>query len=107
MESNTAPRRFLWLGVFAVSMGFLEAIVVVYLRELYYPEGFSFPLNEIPPRILGTEIMREACTLVMLASVAALAGRDKYTRLSCFLFIFGIWDIFYYAGLKLLLGWPP
>ncbi|MCK7540484.1 MAG: hypothetical protein MZV63_61130 [Marinilabiliales bacterium] len=35
--------RFFWLAVFAVAMGFLEGIVVVYLRELYYPEGFDFP----------------------------------------------------------------
>ena len=33
-------QRFLWLAVFAVAMGFLEGIVVVYLRELYYPDGF-------------------------------------------------------------------
>ena len=26
--------------VFAIAMGYLEAAVVVYLRELYYPEGF-------------------------------------------------------------------
>ena len=31
------------LIIFAVSMGFLEAIVVVYIRELYYPDGFRFP----------------------------------------------------------------
>ena len=26
--------------IFAVAMGYLEAAVVVYLRELYYPSGF-------------------------------------------------------------------
>ena len=35
-------RRLHWLTLYAVAMGFLEAVVVVYLRELYYPEGFAF-----------------------------------------------------------------
>jgi hypothetical protein len=100
-------RPLLWLGIFAVAMGVLEAIVVVYLRELFYPMGFSFPLNPIPPRILYTEILREACTIVMLLSVAAVISRDIHLRLSYFLFAFGVWDIFYYLGLKQILGWPP
>ena len=36
------------LFIFAVAMGFLEAIVAVYVRELYYPEGFAFPLSALP-----------------------------------------------------------
>lgn len=111
MDSTTSEsisyRPFLWLGIFAVAMGIMEAIVVVYLRELYYPTGFSFPLNPIPPRILYTEILREACTIVMLLSVAAVISRNIHLRLSYFLFTFGVWDIFYYIGLKKLLGWPP
>lgn len=99
--------KFIWLGLFAVAMGFLEAIVVVYLRELYYPGGFRFPLAGIPPKILFIETLREACTLLMLFSLAAVAGRGFYGGLSCFLLVFGIWDIFYYVGLKVLLGWPP
>jgi hypothetical protein len=107
MNNNSGSRTFLLLGVFAVAMGFLEAIVVVYLRELYYPSGFGFPLTSIPARILLAEILREACTIVMLVSLAAVAGRGTYMRLSYFLYVFGVWDVFYYIGLKLLLGWPP
>ncbi|MGA2506072.1 MAG: hypothetical protein ABSF80_01170 [Chitinispirillaceae bacterium] len=33
--------------LFAVARGFLELVVVVYLREIYYPEGFRFPLQII------------------------------------------------------------
>ena len=29
----------------AVAMRYLEAAVVVYLRAIHYPEGFSFPLK--------------------------------------------------------------
>ncbi|MDX9903391.1 MAG: hypothetical protein RB288_04865 [Bacteroidales bacterium] len=98
--------RFLWLAVFAVAMGFLEAIVVVYLRELYYPEGFAFPLKLMSPDLVAIEWIREIATLVMLAGVGIIAGRNNLQRLWYALFAFGVWDIFYYVALKLLIGWP-
>ena len=36
-------KTFWLLTWFAVSMAYLEAAVVIYLRELYYPDGFHFP----------------------------------------------------------------
>ncbi len=98
--------QYLPLIIFAVSMGFLEAIVVVYIREIYYPDGFQFPLKELPPRLIIIEWIREISTLLMLGSVAWISGRTFLKRLSVFLFIFGIWDIIYYAGLKIFLDWP-
>lgn len=98
--------RFLWLAVFAVAMGFLEAIVVVYLRELYYPEGFDFPLKLMSPDLVTIEWIREIATLVMLAGVGIIAGRNNLQRLWYALFAFGVWDIFYYVALKMLIGWP-
>ncbi len=95
-----------WLILFATAMGFLEAIVVVYVRELYYPNGFIFPLKILPPTIVLIELVREACTLVMLLSVAALIVKPYLRRLAVFLFLFGVWDIVYYVGLKLFLNWP-
>ncbi len=84
-------------------MGFLEAAVVVYLRELYYPEGFAFPLKQLAPNVLLIEYLREISTIIMLFSIGYIAGRKFYDRLSFFLLSFGIWDIFYYVWLKLLL----
>ena len=98
--------RFLWLAVFAVAMGFLEAIVVVYLRELYYPEGFGFPLKLMSPDLVTIEWIREIATLVMLAGVGIITGRNNLQRLWYALFAFGVWDIIYYVALKLLIGWP-
>jgi hypothetical protein len=87
-------------------MAFLESAVVVYLRELYYPEGFSFPLVIIKGRVALTEVLREAATLVMLLSIGILAGQSFASRFAWFLYTFAIWDIFYYIFLKLLLNWP-
>ncbi len=94
------------LFIFAVAMGFLEAIVVVYIRELYYPEGFAFPLKLMKSTFIGTEMVRELCTLFMLWAVAYVTGKSFMRRLAAFLFLFGVWDIFYYLALWLFLGWP-
>ena len=77
------------LILFAISFGYVEAAVVVYLRTLYEPlrrplasdgaEGELFPLitqdrlRTQPPaisRLLPAEVGREAATLLMLALVA-------------------------------------
>jgi hypothetical protein len=99
-------KRFTQLFIFALAMGLLEAIVVVYARELYYPEGFQFPLTLLPEKIIYIEYLREITTMVMLVCIGIVAGHTKLQRFSFFLFAFGVWDIFYYTGLKLLLNWP-
>jgi len=99
-------KKIFWLGLFGIAMGLLEAAVVIYLRELYYPAGFSFPLVAISPRLLAVETLREISTIVMLVSIAWISGENFHKRLAVFLFEFAVWDIFYYVFLKALLGWP-
>jgi len=99
-------RLFVWMTVFFVAMAFLESAVVVYLRALYYPEGFDFPLVPMAGTLVITEIWREAATLIMLLVPAALVTRSAVERFAWFCFGFGIWDIFYYVWLKVLLDWP-
>jgi hypothetical protein len=94
------------LVIFAIAMGCLEAAVVVYLRELYYPSGFHFPITIITDRIAFVEIGRESATIVMLAVPAFLAARGFYGRFAAFSLMFGVWDIVYYVALKLTLDWP-
>jgi hypothetical protein len=109
MSDKKTPiyRMFMLTGLLAIAMGFLEAIVVVYLRELYYPKGFSFPLQTIPAGILSIELIREICTMVMLLIIALIAGKNKLQKFAWFIYCFAVWDIFYYLGLKLFLNWPP
>lgn len=97
---------FIWVTIFAIAMGYLESVVVVYLREIYYPDGFAFPLKIMDEHIALIEILREFATLVMLGAVGFIAGRSKLEKFGLFIFTFGIWDIFYYIFLKLLIGWP-
>ncbi len=95
-----------WITAFAVSMGFLEAAVVVYLRAVAYPHGFGFPLMALDPNLVVTELLREAATMVMLLAPGALITRKRLERFAWFCWTFAVWDIFYYVFLKLLLGWP-
>jgi len=92
--------------IFAAAMAYVEAAVVVYLRELFYPDGFSLPLKVIPDRYLTVELFRELATLIMLSAVAGLAGKRPWERFGYFLILFGVWDIFYYIWLAATLGWP-
>lgn len=99
-------QKLVYVSIFAIAMGLLEAIVVVYLREIYYPNGFDFPLAITSPRIFLAELSREACTLIMLLSIALLASQNPLQRFAYFLFSFAVWDLVYYLGLKIFLNWP-
>ena len=110
---GTTLKRFCIVVVFAVAFAYFEAAVVVYLREIFYPDGFTFPLTEfgigISPlwrRLLITEIGREAASMVLILAAAWLFGRNLQQRFAYFMVIFAIWDIFYYVWLKVLLNWP-
>jgi len=113
------------LLLFGISFGYLEAAVVVYLRVIYdpirqriHPErqpNDLFPLitqdqllaagpeNE---RRLIIEIGREAATIAMLAAFALAVGRNFSERMAAFAVAFGLWDISFYAFLKIMIHWP-
>lgn len=99
-------KRLLLLVAFALAMGYLEAAVVVYLRQLYYPQGFAFPMKQIPASLALIELVREAATIVMILTLAFIFERTPRARLIAFMLIFGIWDISYYVWLKATVNWP-
>ena len=99
-------KLLLWVTVFSVAMGMLESSVVIYLREMYYPSGFQFPLKVTSYTIAVTEFFRELATLIMLLGIGMLVGRNKQERFAWFIYSFAIWDIFYYVFLYLIINWP-
>ena len=105
-ETSNLKRLLLWLTLFSIAMGYLETSVVVYLRAIYYPNGFTFPMANMSPAIALTELGREAATIIMLAGIGIVAGKNSTQRFAWFIYCFAIWDIFYYVFLKLLLNWP-
>jgi hypothetical protein len=106
MRQPSVTRQITRVFIFGAAFAFVEASVVVYLRALYYPEGFSFPLKMLDRSILSVELAREAATIVMLIAVGLLAGRHRWEKFSYFMIAFGVWDIFYYVWLYVALGWP-
>lgn len=100
--------RKLWpVGFLALAMAYAEAAVVVYLRRLF---GIEDLVRDVPPLdrlVVQVEVGREAATLLILLAAGWAAGRTLQARLGFACFAFGLWDIFYYAWLKVLLGWPP
>lgn len=103
---RSVEKTLIVVSLFAIAMGLLESAVVIYLRDILYPGGFEFPLNPMRPDLVWTEILRELATLVMLLGVGILAGRNLAERFAWFLYSFAVWDIFYYAFLRVLIGWP-
>ncbi len=106
MNLSPARRNLLWVSLFGMAFAFVESSVVVYLRAIYYPGGFTFPLKLIAPHHLVVELTREAATIIMLAAVGILAGTKAWEKFAYFLVAFGVWDIFYYVWLKVILDWP-
>jgi hypothetical protein len=105
MMTSTA-KNCIAIIIFCVAMAALESAVVVYLRALYYSDGFTVALRLIDEKILGVEIVRELATLIMLIGVAYLAGKNRYDRFAYFLLSFAVWDVFYYVWLKVFINWP-
>jgi hypothetical protein len=101
--------RLAAVTVWAIAFAFVEAMVVFYLRKLF---GLQYHLTSLPavfhfPRAyLPHEQAREAATMVMLLAVGFLAGRTWWQRFAFWLLAFGVWDIFYYVWLWVLLRWP-
>lgn len=99
--------KVLLVIAFALAMGYLEAAVVVYLRDLFYPGGFTFPITGMDLHHAVVELGREAATIVMLLAVAFIAEKSRRGRFACFMLLFGVWDLAYYLFLWVTISWPP
>jgi hypothetical protein len=107
-------KTLIYAGAFAAAFGFVEATTVDYLRgnipDLQSLQA-TMPANVdavhvLPERLLKTETFREAATIIMLIAVPCLAAARARERWALFLWCFAIWDIVYYAGLRVTIGWP-
>ena len=112
-----------WWTVFAAAFGYVEALVVVYVRRLtgiapgldYQQVWAARHLAWNGPAIIAemsrlgiyqTETTREFASLLLLFGPACAAGRTGRERLGLFLLTFAVWDETYYLWLKLWTGFP-
>ncbi len=116
-------KTLLWWALYAAAFGYVEALVVVYIRRLGgMPPGQDYPhiwasrglawkgaaiIDEMRRLgVYGTEYGREIATLLLLLGPAMAAGRSGRERLGLYLFTFAVWDETFYFWLKLWTGFP-
>src|SRR3989441_3814993 len=99
--------RWLVVVVFAIAMAWVEAASVYYIRAMV-DRIDPYQNHPLPIRgVLGqVELVREAATLVMLATLGMLAGRTRRAQAGYTAIAFGVWDIFYYVFLRVICDWP-
>jgi hypothetical protein len=106
MSNRVQIVRIGWGAIFAIAMAYLEAAVVVYLRKVY---GITDLISSVPAfdsQIGMIELGRELATLIMLFAVGWAVGSNFRSRAGYAIFAFGLWDIFYYIWLRVMIGWP-
>ena len=112
MEGRHVLGPYTGLWIFAVAFGLMEAVVVVYIREILdMQSGILFPFPQHPDLsrnwILQIEAYRELATLLAIVPPAYLFGNRLFERFLAFGIIFGLWDLSYYGFLWVILDWPP
>jgi len=124
-QSASLWRTLAALTLFGIAFGYVEAAVVVYMRAAYEPRHQRLYPSRAPGDLLPfiplerltvegaevvnwpkTELLREVATLVMLAGAALAVARNGRQWFAAFVLVFGLWDVFYYVFLKVLLDWP-
>jgi len=99
--------RWAIVVIFAIAMAWVEAASVLYIRALVDRiEPYQADPLPLHGALGEVELWREAATLVMIATLGALAGRTWRRRAGYAALAFGVWDIFYYVFLRLMSGWP-
>src|SRR5258708_24185629 len=110
-------------GVFAGAFGFLEAVVVVYLRAAAgLLPGYQGTLSDVirlsgdfyqqspgitqfPQSLLTLEVFRETATILMLLSVAFLSSAKSSVRAAAFLWAFSLSDVIFLPPLFASVRW--
>ena len=107
------PRNWMWVVIFAIAFAWVEGSVVVYLREIYFDGSFYFPVvteweegKFVVDKLTRIELGREIATLLMLVAVGCAAGENALQKFCFFMIAFGIWDIFFYIWLWVMVRWP-
>ena len=111
--ANPALGQWLWVIIFSVAFAWVESSVVVYLREIFFDGGFGFPLvvkweggKHVVNPLVRIEFGREIATIIMLIAIGWTAGKNSFQKFCYFMIAFGLWDIFYYVWLYVMIGWP-
>jgi len=112
-NDNPVLTCWIWVVIFAIAFAWVESAVVVYLRKIFFEGEFSFPLlvkwedgKHVVDPLVRIEFGREIATIIMLVAVGWVAGKNRFQKFCFFMIAFGVWDIFYYIWLYVMVSWP-
>ncbi|MBW2061940.1 MAG: hypothetical protein JRI95_10315 [Deltaproteobacteria bacterium] len=104
---------WIWVVIFGIAFAWVESAAVVYLREIYFNGSFEFPIvtvwedgRRVVDELGRIEFGREVATIIILAAVGCITGRNALQKFCFFIIAFGVWDIFYYIWLRVMIDWP-
>ena len=86
-NSKSYYTKLLYTFLFAAAFGYVEAMIVVYLREIYYPDGFTFDLYAYRQREFTEAVIGDLARVGIKTNSKAdlLAGNFSIFEINLFL----------------------
>jgi hypothetical protein len=111
--------RLLFYTLIGIALGWWEAVVVVYIREILMnisPDITKITISQLLKPLMVTgerkfslifvERTREIAPIFIIFSISLFSEKRIIKKLATFFWIFAIWDLTYYLTLKILINWP-
>lgn len=94
-----------------IAMAYIDALASFYVRGMIQAghEGAEFAtgaVQEMPQRIISLELTRQAAFVLVLLTVAIVAGRNGLQQAGSFIFCVGAWIVLRYIAIRALTDWP-
>jgi hypothetical protein len=107
----TVLSYLLALAALCIAVGYVDAVTTFYVRGMLQVAqeggGFAQAVTEaMPPRIVALEQTRQAATVLVLVTVAVVAGRNLQQQFGTALYVLGGWVVFRYAAIRTITDWP-
>ena len=99
------------LTALCVALGYVDAVATFYVRGTLEvaQEGGDFArasVEAMPARTVALEQTRQAATVLVLITVAVVAGRNALQQWGTFAFTLGSWQVLRYAAIRTITNWP-
>ncbi len=99
------------LAALCIALGYVDAVATFYMRGTLdvAQEGADFAraaVEAMPARTVALEQTRLAATLLLLITVAVIAGRNALQQWGTFVCALGSWTVLRYAAMRTITDWP-
>ncbi len=99
------------LTALCVALSYVDAVATVHARAAgpIDAAGATFTpgaLEELTPREIALEQTRQAAIVLLLITIAFIAGRNGLQQWGTFVFTLGGWAMLRYAVIRTLVDWP-